>query len=969
MFNSVKCQGNRPAAVVIVGLLLAVGVAVLGAATAHAAYYKTLYCGAADGSGNPAKGARPGFFDFTDDCGTAYGDPAGTGGFLRLEENTTGTAGNTDEASYSWWPPAGTSIAAVSAYTRVPGYFNSGWRSRFWGEGYDGGEYNILMQGSGVPYEGINAPATSNFNYHAWPFGSYGDYKRLAFAMTCYRPAGCSREGWNAADANSIAITLNDKEAPHVNWEGDSHVLAGDWVRGNNAIAWRESDVGSGLRFSRLMVDGATLSDGTIDYQANGGCRTGHSDANGEFARDFTPCTQGPYLRYYPLRTEWFSDGQHQLSTCVQDFAQYQHLGESASESCDTRTIHTDNSAPGKPAELKVTSANPERYLDHFGAAFSLPPDPGSPIAKVHYEVLGAKGEVHVPEKTVSATNPTSLANIEGPKAPGAYTLRVWLEDSVGFTGPAADAPIPHDTTPPAAPQSLRAAGTPAQWVDKLDLRWQDVADNGSPVDLAHYQLLGPSDEVLDGTHAVSGTGIQAIDGMQTPAQRCACSVRVWLTDAEGNVGAPATMQLPRDTTPPAAPQDLRIAGAASHWMDQVSLRWRNVADDGSPIDAAHYQVLDASGNPVGDTHALSGENVQAIDAVATPAQRCACSARVWLTDEEGNVGSAASVPLPRDTTPPAAPQDLSVTPPGTSRASAGFDVRWRNVADDGSPVEEAHYEVLNGAGKAVVPETTVAGDGIESITELNTPRDRGGYALRLWLSDAEGNVGAPVSVPLSYECVRSDSTGGSALTSTIVRHGKQRRVLRQGQGAVLSGRLLDGGGRGVENAALCVFSRVATDSSPSQFVGLVLSGTDGRYRYALPAGPSRELTVAYRAGQREVTSATQIATRVKPAFRVRKKVVRNQRFARFVGCIPGPQNEGVVVVLQVKRGKGWLVFRRYRTRKGGCFTVGYRFNRTTRPTLYLMRAQVRAQRGYPYLQGTSRPLRLVVMPTRRSGR
>ena len=212
---------NRPVTIALCLFAVLFATAIFAAATAHAAYYKTLYCGAADGSGNPVLGARPGFFDFTDDCGTAYGDPAGTGGFLRLEENTTGTAGNTDEASYSWWPPAGTSIAAVSTYTRVPGYFNSGWRSRFWGEGYDGGEYNILMQGSGVPYEGINAPATSNFNYHAWPFGSYGDYKRLVFAMTCYRPAGCSRTGWNAADANSIAITLNDKEAPTSTGKGN----------------------------------------------------------------------------------------------------------------------------------------------------------------------------------------------------------------------------------------------------------------------------------------------------------------------------------------------------------------------------------------------------------------------------------------------------------------------------------------------------------------------------------------------------------------------------------------------------------------------------------------------------------------------------------------------------------------------------------------------------------------------------
>ena len=150
MSSRMSGPAKNPVPIALCMMAVAFVVAMVCVATAHAAYYKTLYCGAADGSGNPTLGARPGFFDFTDDCGTAYGDPAGTGGFLRLEENTTGTAGNTDEASYSWWPPAGTSIAAVSTYTRVPGYFNSGWRSRFWGEGYDGGEYNILMQGSGV---------------------------------------------------------------------------------------------------------------------------------------------------------------------------------------------------------------------------------------------------------------------------------------------------------------------------------------------------------------------------------------------------------------------------------------------------------------------------------------------------------------------------------------------------------------------------------------------------------------------------------------------------------------------------------------------------------------------------------------------------------------------------------------------------------------------------------------------------
>ena len=845
---------NRPVTISLCLFAIAFVFAIVWTATAHAAYYKTLYCGAADGSGNPAKGARPGFFDFTDDCGTAYGDPAGTGGFLRLEENTTGTAGNTDEASYSWWAPSGVSIAAVSVYTRVPGYFNSGWRERFWAEGYDGSENNVLMQGSGVAPGGINAPATSNFNYHAWPFGSYGDYKRLVFAMTCYRPNGCSREGWNAADANSIAITLNDKSDAHVNWEGDSHVLAGDWVKGNNAIAWRESDVGSGLRFSRLKVDGATLSDGTIDYQANGGCRTGHSDANGEFARDFTPCTQGPYLRYYPLRTEWFSDGQHQISTCVQDFAQYQHLGGSATESCDTRTIHTDNTAPGKPAELKVTSANPERYLEHFGASFSLPPDQGSPIAKVHYEVLNGKGEVLVPEKTVAATDPTSLANIAGPSTPGAYTLRVWLTDSVGFTGPAADAPIPHDTTPPAAPQELRVAGSGTHWLDKLDLRWRNIVDEGSPIDTARYQLLAPSGAVLGATHVISAEGPQAIDGIDAPARRCACAARVWLQDEEGNVGAPSTVRLPIDTTPPAAPQGLQVAA------------------------------------------------------------------------------------------------------PDTPRSSDGFDLHWSNLGDEGSPIDAAHYVVLDGSGKGVVPTQTATGAGVNSIQDIQAPDPSGDYTLKLWLEDAEGNAGAPASVPLSYECARAPVGGGTALTAASAG------TVDQDQGTALTGALRQASGTPVAGAPLCVFEQVEGDPH-RRYLGLAYTDAAGNYRFAVSPGPNRTLRAVYRPGNRRLVATADAKTRVHPTLRARRSVIRNGQVAHLEGQIPGPRNDDVVIVIQVRQGKGWLAFRRYRTRGGGRYEADYPFHRTTRPTTYEFRAQVRETGGYPYLQGESDPIDLRVLP------
>jgi hypothetical protein len=54
---------------------------------------------------------------------------------------------------------------------------------------------------------------------------------------------------------------------------------------------------------------------------------------------------------------------------------------------------------------------------------------------------------------------------------------------------------------------------------------------------------------------------------------------------------------------------------------------------------------------------------------------------------------------------------------------------------------------------------------------------------------------------------------------------------------------------------------------------------------------------------------------------------------------------------LQVKSGKAWRAFRRYRTREGGSFSFGYKFTQTISPTKYVMRAQVRPSTGYPYLR------------------
>lgn len=753
---------GRPALIATCLFYFAVVLAVIATA-AHAAQYKVVLCAASTGPGNFAtvtntvSAQHPsGIFDYNNYCWSPS-DPAGDSGYLRISEHEpSGNAGQGAYANLFYDSPAFTHFKSAGGFTRQPYAFNDGWRSRFWIVDLGGTGIQLMTQGAGLPNAWPQWASTNIFGSHLWPFGSYLDFYRFIFSLECVRPAGCDRSNFNATDANTFVFILNDDQDSQVSFDGNSPLIDGRWARGTHNLLWHSSDNGSGMRFERLFIDGSLRY--TIDYQAAGLCSTGFSPTNGEFGQSFSPCqTGGPFPRNYFLDTSTLADGAHVLSICTQDFGQYQGLNGSESQTCDSRTIRVDNSAPGAPAGLHMVSSNPARYLDHFAAQFSLPPNTGSPIARVHYQLVNAAGAAIGAEHLLAGTNPTELRNIEGPAKAGDYGLRVWLEDEVGLSGPAAIAPIPHDTVPPAAPQ------------------------------------------------------------------------------------------------------------------------------------------------------------------------------------------------------------EVAVTAPSTPRTSQGFDVRWHNITDGGSPITAVHYQVLDMAGEVAVPTASTGSDNPQTIEALQTPRERGRYTLRLWLSDAEGNVGAPVDVPLAYDCIRSEVAGGLVLNAGAGDGSESSAVLDEGRGSTVGGTLRGSEG-GVSDAALCVFSSVITDQG-SEFLGIAMTGGDGGYRFGIAPGPSRNIEVRYRSGQREIAARASFLTTVHPTFRAKRKVVRNGHFARFSGEIPGPHNDQVVVVLQVKSGKGWRVFRRYRTREGGRFLMRYRFTRTTTPTTYLMRAQVRSTVGYPYLQGNSSPLPLRVVP------
>ncbi|MEZ5077103.1 MAG: hypothetical protein R2725_06660 [Solirubrobacterales bacterium] len=756
MSPQTKTTARRPVLTALCLAAICLLVGVVSAATAKAApagQFKAVLCAGNVGSNGFGTGTNTtspqnpgGIFDFSNSCGPAP-DPAGNAAFLRIAENQAGgNAGNGAYGFVHWDTPPFVHFKTAGGWTRQPLAFNDGWRARFWGVDFANNGFQIFSQGVGAP-----AGTTSTFAPHLWPGGS-ADFWRFAFEVNCVRPSGCDRSNFNAADVNTLVFTLSDDQNAQVGFTNGSTLMSGAWAKGSQAVTFNHADNGSGLRFTYVRVDGVERF--RWDHRAQ--CNLDASQANGEYARVFQPCpVGGPWPVSAALDTATLSDGAHILQACAQDYGQAIGLNGTASESCVQGPVYTDNTAPGAPTGLVVTSANPNRYLDRFGAQFTLPPNQGSPITKVHYQVVNAAGEIVKPEQVLAATNPTGLTGIEGPTKAGDYRLRVWLEDQVGFTGPAAIAPIPRDTTPPSAPQLL------------------------------------------------------------------------------------------------------------------------------------------------------------------------------------------------------------AVTPPNTPRAVDGFDLRWQNIVDAGAPIDAAHYSVLDGAGKVVVPATTVSGDNIQAVADLDAPGLAGNYQLRLWLSDAEGNVGAPVTAPLAYDCQRS-TVGGATVISARLGGGAGQTV-QQGDGTMLTGAL-----RGPAGAAagspVCVVTRVQTDSG-REFLGMALTDGAGDFRFPIPAGPSREVIAIHRDGTRQLRADASLDTVVHPTLRARKTTVRNGESAFFEGQIPGPHNDNVTIVLQVRSGQGWLAFRRYRTRNDGHFEMVYPFRRTTRPTNYEMRAQVREAGGYPYLEGDSDPVTLRVLP------
>jgi hypothetical protein len=187
------------------------------------------------------------------------------------------------------------------------------------------------------------------------------------------------------------------------------------------------------------------------------------------------------------------------------------------------------------------------------------------------------------------------------------------------------------------------------------------------------------------------------------------------------------------------------------------------------------------------------------------------------------------------------------------------------------------------------------------------------------------------------------------------------------GRHAPISGRLVGPDGAPIRGATLTVQTQSAIPGAAMADAAHVVTGTDGRFHYMAPPGPSRIIRLGYRSHTADTAFAdtTDVRLLVSAGVTMRAKPtkVRNRNATVFTGrLLGGPiPARGVVVELQVLLRKQWRTFAAPRANRAGVYRFRYRF--MAGAATWRFRARVRQESSYPYEVGFSgRPVTVRVI-------
>lgn len=301
------------------------------------------------------------------------------------------------------------------------------------------------------------------------------------------------------------------------------------------------------------------------------------------------------------------------------------------------------------------------------------------------------------------------------------------------------------------------------------------------------------------------------------------------------------------------------------------------------------------------------------------------------------------------------------------SASDAGSGVRSVSVDLNGKPLANRVVECALKDGVAIRLRPCPASPSPRFEIDTGGPAFRQGpNQLRVCVSDWAPGASANTTcrsrqVRVDNACPVSDVPG--AELRARFRGAGSRVTVPGDRATALTGRLTDESGAPVRGAKVCVATRVLTDGPAERVISTPTTGSDGRFRYRLPAGPSREVRVAHWAGRHEVIERyLDLQARAVPRLSISpRRTIRNGQKARFEVTIPGPAQAARRVSVQARANGRWVHVSGGQTNRRGHWVGSYRFGSTTGTRRYAFRAIVTRQAGYPYAPGTSAVRRVTV--------
>jgi hypothetical protein len=296
---------------------------------------------------------------------------------------------------------------------------------------------------------------------------------------------------------------------------------------------------------------------------------------------------------------------------------------------------------------------------------------------------------------------------------------------------------------------------------------------------------------------------------------------------------------------------------------------------------------------------------------------------------------------------------DWNACPTSQSRT---LDVDTTRIRDGSYPLR---FDVVDAAGNAV---TVDAGRTVTIANGRTASSGAGGEGASA--AGSEGASAAGSEGASAADRGRHNGSGDAAaavLTAELVNRRQAMVVPYRRSAVTVSGRLTQQDGTPIAGARLDVGSQTVLPGLPGPDAGQVVTDDHGRWSMTTAKGPSRQVSVGWRAFDRDrsyaETTSLSLLVRAGASMAVRPRRVANGRRVLLSGRLlgrPFPAG-GVLVTLQGKprRGGKWRTFGVTRTRPDGRFRYRYRFTRIAGSSrTFLFRTRINRQDGYPYEAG-----------------